>query len=95
MYPLKLNAPCKDYLWGGTKLKTEYGKKCDLDKVAESWELSCHKDGCSVIANGQFAGMKLTDYIQQQGNDVLGTHCHLYPSPSPRDRTRNRMPNYA
>lgn len=78
MYPLKLNAPCKDYLWGGTKLKTEYGKKCDLDKVAESWELSCHKDGCSVIANGQFAGMKLTDYIQQQGNDVLGTHCSRF-----------------
>ena len=46
MKAIKLNPAFKDYLWGGTKLRDEYGKKCDLDKVAESWELSCHKDGC-------------------------------------------------
>ena len=45
MYPMKLTPPCKDYLWGGTRLKTDYGKVTDLEKVAESWELSCHKDG--------------------------------------------------
>jgi len=26
MYPMKLTPPCKDYLWGGTRLKTDYGK---------------------------------------------------------------------
>lgn len=45
MYPMKLTAPLKDYIWGGTKLKTEFGKETDLEKVAESWQLSCHKDG--------------------------------------------------
>ena len=25
MYPLLLKAPIKDYLWGGTKLKTDFG----------------------------------------------------------------------
>ena len=35
----------KDYLWGGTKLKTAYGKQSDLDIVAESWELSTHSAG--------------------------------------------------
>ena len=53
MKTIKLNPPFKDYLWGGTKLRHEYGKKCDLDKVAESGELSCHKDGCSVVADGE------------------------------------------
>ena len=33
----------KDYIWGGTRLRDDFGKDCDFDKVAESWELSCHK----------------------------------------------------
>ena len=44
----KLDPAFKDYIWGGTRLRDEYGKKCDYDKVAESWELSCHKDGPSM-----------------------------------------------
>ena len=75
MYPIKLTAPLKDYIWGGTKLKTEYGKTTDLDKVAESWELSCHKDGSSVIANGEYAGTSLPDYIARKGKKILGTDC--------------------
>ncbi len=73
-YPLKLQAPLKDYLWGGTRLKEEYHKKSNLEKVAESWELSCHKDGSSVIVNGECKGMTLPEYLQQEGKDVLGTH---------------------
>lgn len=62
-YPMKLEAPLKDYLWGGTKLKEEYGKKTTLEKVAESWELACHKDGMSVIANGSWKGKTLASYL--------------------------------
>ena len=65
----------KDYIWGGTRLRDDFGKDCDFDKVAESWELSCHKDGNSVIANGEFAGMSLSEYIEKQGKSVLGTNC--------------------
>ena len=60
LYPMKLQAPLKDYLWGGTRLKEEYGKETDLDKVAESWELSCHEAGQSVIINGEAAGLTLS-----------------------------------
>lgn len=72
--PLRLNAPCKDYIWGGTRLRTEFGKQSDQDKIAESWELSCHKDGTSVIANGAYAGKPLTEYLAAEGKDVLGTN---------------------
>ncbi len=78
MYIMKLTAPCKDYIWGGTRLRDEYGKISDADKVAESWELSCHKDGKSVIANGEFAGMTLDEFIKQQGRDVLGSNCSRF-----------------
>ena len=63
MKPMELNAPCKDYLWGGKRLR-EFGKVSDKDKIAESWELSCHPDGESIIAGGEFAGMTLTAFLK-------------------------------
>lgn len=78
MKAIKLNPAFKDYLWGGTKLRDEYGKKCDLDKVAESWELSCHKDGCSVVTDGEYAGLTLPQYIEKAGKAVLGTDCEKF-----------------
>lgn len=74
LYPLKLQAPLKDYLWGGNKLKYEFHKQTDLEKVAESWELSCHKAGSSVIINGEYQGMTLPDYIEAAGKHVLGNN---------------------
>ena len=78
MYIMKLDSPCKDYLWGGTRLRDEYGKKSDKEKLAESWELSCHKDGRSVIANGEYAGKTLSDYIEEKGKSVLGKNCDKF-----------------
>lgn len=49
----KLYPECKDYLWGGNKLKEKYGKATDKTPCAESWELSFHKDGLTRLANGK------------------------------------------
>lgn len=75
---LKLTAPCKDYIWGGNRLREEYGKKLDSDKIAESWELSCHKDGQSVICGGEFDGKTLSEFIAAKGKSVLGTNCERF-----------------
>jgi mannose-6-phosphate isomerase len=75
MAVFKLSPAFKDYIWGGTRLRDEYGKKCDLEKVAESWELSCHKDGASVVADGDDKGLTLAQYIDKHGKSVLGTDC--------------------
>lgn len=82
LYPMKLKAPLKDYLWGGKRLKEEYHKETELDKVAESWELSCHPDGMSVIANGAAQGKTLAQYIEEQGAGILGKRaagCPYFP----------------
>ncbi len=63
----------KDYLWGGTKLKENYNKKTDLDIVAESWELSTHKDGQSIVDSGEYKGLTLSEYVEKLGKDALGT----------------------
>lgn len=78
LYPLKLSAPLKDYLWGGNRLKEEYGKQTQLPCVAESWELSCHRDGTSVIENGEAKGMLLTDYLREQGKQLLGSNAQRF-----------------
>ena len=56
---LKLIPACKDYLWGGTRLKEEYHKHFDGARLAETWELSCHPDGLSLVAEGPMAGQTL------------------------------------
>ncbi len=71
-YPILLSPVCKEYIWGGTNLKSKYNKSCGLDTIAESWELAAHEEGTCSIANGQYAGMLFTEYLQEVG-DVLGS----------------------
>lgn len=70
---LKLKPSCKDYLWGGTRLMTEFGKEFSGERLAETWELSCHPDGPSVVENGEYAGDTLNEYILMEGKKVTGT----------------------
>lgn len=75
---LKMEPAFKDNLWGGTKLRSLYGKKCDYDVIAESWELSTHKAGQSIIAEGSFRGMLLGEYIENHGKEILGWKCEPF-----------------
>ncbi len=69
LYPLKLRSVSKEIIWGGNRLKTEYGKTADFDKIAESWELTVRYDGMNTIENGDYAGMTLGEYL---GKDAEG-----------------------
>ena len=68
----KLYPECKDYLWGGEKLKTKYGKKTDRTPCAESWELSFHKDGLTRL----FSGKTLAESV---GEKELGEKAKKFP----------------
>ena len=72
MEMIKLYPECKDNLWGGTRLKTKYGKATDKALVAESWELSYHKDGPTRIADGRTLQEVLT-------KEELGANCEGFP----------------
>lgn len=62
---IKLKSVIKDYIWGGTRLRDEFGKSSDCERLAESWELSCHPDGLSVIDGGRFDGMTLDEFLRR------------------------------
>jgi|AGTN01.1.fsa_nt_gi Phosphomannose isomerase len=57
----KLKPFLKDYIWGGNKLKERYGKKSDLKRIAESWELSVLKGSESKIDGGEDDGRTLLE----------------------------------
>lgn len=77
MTPFELIPPVKDYLWGGTRLRDEFGKMSDKDILAESWELSCHKDGQSVIAEGEYKGKTLS-YFLAEHPEAAGKNCERF-----------------
>lgn len=70
---LKLTPSCKDYLWGGEKLRTDFGIKSDLRPLAEAWVLSCHPDGPSFLPDGS----TLQQYIDMHP-ECLGTNCEKF-----------------
>ena len=69
---VKLFPECKEIIWGGTKLKEKYGKITDKSPVAESWELSFHKDGPTRLENG--ATLQETATTEE-----LGENCRNFP----------------
>jgi mannose-6-phosphate isomerase len=80
LYPLKFQPVLKRYLWGGRRLLTELGKPLGPgDDYAESWEVSDHEAGQSVVANGPLAGKTLHDLVVKRGPELLGRH-----APQPR-----------
>lgn len=70
---LKLTPSCKDYLWGGSRLRTGFGVHSDLQPLAEAWVLSCHPDGPSFLPDGS----TLQQYIDGHPG-CLGTACNRF-----------------
>lgn len=72
LYPLKFEPVYKNYIWGGRNLE-KLGRKLPEGKIAESWEISCHPDGTSIISNGEYRGTSLIGLIKTFKNEILGT----------------------
>jgi len=58
-------------LWGGRKLRDEFGYEIPSDKVGEYWAISAHPNGVSTVKNGRFAGQKL-DTLYAEHRELFG-----------------------
>ncbi len=74
MYALKLVPAIKDYIWGGERLKKDFGFESLYERQAEAWVLSCHKDGENIVENGSFAGENLSKVLSDHP-EFLGSNC--------------------
>ena len=75
MYPMRLHPCYKEYLWGGTRLKSDYGKSDAPEVTAESWELAAHPDGLCIVENGPLAGKSILDLGELDRRGIWGTAC--------------------
>jgi len=73
LYPLQFEPILKERIWGGTKLKSVLNKPITSDITGESWELSTVEGDVSVVSNGEFKGKSLTELIDDNPNELLGT----------------------
>ena len=73
--PLRMRPCYKEYLWGGGRLKREYNKPDAPEITAESWELACHPDGLSVVAEGSLAGLTLDQLGELDRDGFWGSAC--------------------
>lgn len=58
---LFLNPVCTHNIWGGTKLREEFGYPEEGEDIGECWGISAHPNGDGCIRNGVFAGKKLSE----------------------------------
>ena len=69
--PLFLKPYFQEKMWGGKRLKTEFGYEIPSDTTGECWAISAHPHGPAVIENGPYQGLNLAE-LWQQHREVFG-----------------------
>lgn len=62
---LRLEPVFKHMIWGGNKLRKDFGYDIEGDDVGECWGISAHPNGDCLIANGAYKGMHLSELFEQ------------------------------
>ncbi|PDP69079.1 type I phosphomannose isomerase catalytic subunit [Prevotella intermedia] len=69
---IKFRPILKQVLWGGNKIIPFKQLDANMEQVGESWEVSGVKDNESIVANGEYEGMKLNDLVALLKGDLVG-----------------------
>ena len=71
--PLLFRPVYKDYLWGGDRIAKRFGRADAPAPCGESWEVSAHPDGMSVVEGGPFDGRDLASLCEEFGAALVGS----------------------
>ena len=66
MEPLFLDSPMHEKIWGGNRLKTEFGYDIPSEHTGEYWAISAHPNGVSYVKNGKYAGFHLAELYKDK-----------------------------
>lgn len=70
--PIKFTPYLKSVIWGGNKICEYKGIEQPGPNIGESWEISAVPGHESVVAEGTYKGMTITELIDCFGADLLG-----------------------
>jgi mannose-6-phosphate isomerase len=74
MYPMKFIPVYQERIWGGNQFQSLFGRCLPTNKTGESWELSSHENGLSIIRNGCYAGQTLNELSARETEKIFGSH---------------------
>lgn len=72
LYPLMFRPIYKDVFWGGNAIAETFNRPHTPRPCAESWELCALEGDDSLVANGVFEGMSLSELTRIFGRDLVG-----------------------
>lgn len=85
LYPFKFKKVFKEKIWGGRELDNILDMKLPDDiNIGESWEISAHPNGMSIISNGELKGKTLKDIYDKYPIELVGKNVY--------DRFPDRFP---
>lgn len=66
----------KSVIWGGDKIAALKHRDNVRSDVGESWEISALPEYESVVADGEYKGLTITELIHRFGADLVGHHSY-------------------
>ncbi len=73
LYPLKFDKVLKRKIWGGRALEEKLNIPLPQNnRYGESWEVTAHKNGMSVVSEGELKGQTLESLINEYKGSLIG-----------------------
>lgn len=73
LYPLKFKKVFKEKIWGGRNLEKLLNIILPENiNIGESWEVSCHSNGMSIVENGELRGRSLESLLLEYKEHLVG-----------------------
>lgn len=66
-------------IWGGTKLREEFGYQIEGNDIGECWGVAAHDNGNCTIKSGKFAGKPLAELWKEQKELFGGVQSDRFP----------------
>lgn len=68
---LFLNPVFAHNIWGGTRLRDDFGYEVEGEDIGECWGIAAHENGDCTIANGTYQGKKLSE-LWKEAPELFG-----------------------
>ena len=77
MKPIFFEPVYKNVIWGGDKIAKIFKRNIVGNDIGESWEISAHPNGVSIIKNDEYNGINLRELFKDKTKrrEIFGTDC--------------------